>query len=287
MNDFDERLLQLIDTALQEDIGDGDHSTLCCIPANVKGKAVLKIKQEGVLAGVDVAEKIFRYKKPGAVFKRYKADGETMHYGDVAFEVTTEVHAILQLERLVLNCMQRMSGIATLTRQYTQKLEGYKTRLLDTRKTTPNFRLLEKEAVRIGGGTNHRFGLFDMIMLKDNHIDYCGGLEPAIERAWDYVQRYRPDLKIEVETRTIDDVHKVLAIGKGKVHRVMLDNFEPAQVADAVQLINEVFETEASGGINLGTIEAYAATGVTFVSVGGLIHQAKSLDLSLKAVINT
>jgi nicotinate-nucleotide pyrophosphorylase (carboxylating) len=210
-----------------------------------------------------------------------------MRYGDVAFEVTTEVHAILQLERLVLNCMQRMSGIATLTRQYTQKLKGYKTRLLDTRKTTPNFRLLEKEAVRIGGGTNHRFGLFDMIMLKDNHIDYCGGLEPAIERAWDYVQRYRPDLKIEVETRTIDDVHKVLAIGKGKVHRVMLDNFEPAQVADAVQLINEVFETEASGGINLDTIEAYAATGVTFVSVGGLIHQAKSLDLSLKAVINT
>jgi nicotinate-nucleotide pyrophosphorylase (carboxylating) len=181
--------------------------------------------------------------------------------------------------------MQRMSGIATLTKQYTQKLEGYKTRLLDTRKTTPNFRLLEKEAVRIGGGVNHRFGLFDMIMLKDNHIDYCGGLEPAIERAYDYTQRYRPDLKIEVETRSLEDVKKVLQIGKGKVSRVMLDNFTPTQLQEAMSLINGVFETEASGGINLDTIEAFAATGVDYVSVGGLIHQAKSLDLSLKAVI--
>jgi nicotinate-nucleotide pyrophosphorylase (carboxylating) len=285
MIDFDARLHRLIDNALIEDVGDGDHSTLCCIPADVKGKAILKVKQEGILAGVDVAEKIFQYKMPSALFTRYKNDGDQMKEGELAFEVETLVHTILKLERLVLNCMQRMSGIATLTKQYTQKLEGYKTRLLDTRKTTPNFRLLEKEAVRIGGGVNHRFGLFDMIMLKDNHIDYCGGLEPAIERAYDYTQRYRPDLKIEVETRSLEDVKKVLQIGKGKVSRVMLDNFTPAQLQEAMSLIDGVFETEASGGINLDTIEAFAATGVDYVSVGGLIHQAKSLDLSLKAVI--
>lgn len=286
MKDFDARLYKLVDAALQEDVGDGDHSTLSCIPADVKGKAVLKIKQNGILAGVEVAEKIFRYKRPGCNFIRYKNDGEEMKAGDVAFEVETNVHTILQLERLVLNCMQRMSGIATLTKQYTDQLKGYETRLLDTRKTTPNFRLLEKEAVRIGGGVNHRFGLYDMIMLKDNHIDYSGGLEAAISRAYNYVQAYRPDLKIEVETRSLDDVRKVLAIGKGKVCRVMLDNFTPEQVKQAVELIGEEFETEASGGINMETIKSYAATGVDYVSVGGLIHQAKSLDLSLKAVIN-
>ena len=285
MIDFDSRLHKLIDNALLEDVGDGDHSTLCCIPAHVKGKAVLKIKQEGILAGVDVAEKIFLYKKPSSRFIRNKKDGDQMNVGDVAFEVETYVHTILQLERLVLNCMQRMSGIATLTKAYTEKLKGYKTRLLDTRKTTPNFRLLEKEAVRIGGGVNHRFGLFDMIMLKDNHIDYCGGIKEAIERAYDYVQRYRPDLKIEVETRSLEDVEMAIEVGKGKVHRLMVDNFSPADIKKALQLINGIFETEASGGINLDTIEEYAATGVDFVSVGGLIHQAKSLDLSLKAVI--
>ncbi|MER3465114.1 MAG: nicotinate-nucleotide diphosphorylase (carboxylating), partial [Chitinophagaceae bacterium] len=240
---------------------------------DAKGKAVLKIKQEGVLAGVAVAEKIFHYKKPSAQFKQYMNDGDAMKIGDVAFEVETYVHTILQLERLVLNCMQRMSGIATLTKQYTDKLKGYKTKLLDTRKTTPNFRLLEKEAVRIGGGVNHRFGLFDMIMLKDNHIDYAGGIEAAVERAWDYVQRYKPQLKIEVETRSLDDVEKVLKVGKGKVTRVMVDNFGPEQVKQAVDLINGAFEIEASGGINLDTIEAYAATGADYVSVGGLIHQ--------------
>lgn len=286
MIDFDARLRRLVDAAIEEDVGDGDHSTLCCIPADAKGKAVLKIKQDGVLAGVDVAEKIFQYKKPSAVFRKLKNDGESMHNGDTAFEVETFVHTILQLERLVLNCMQRMSGIATLTKQYTDKLQGYKTKLLDTRKTTPNFRLLEKEAVRIGGGVNHRFGLFDMIMLKDNHIDYCGGIEEAINRAHDYVKSYHPHLKIEVETRSIDDVRKVLQMGVGKVHRVMLDNYTPGQVAEALKLIDGAFETEASGGIDLETIEAYADTGVDFVSVGGLIHQAKSLDLSLKAVIH-
>ncbi len=284
MNDFEKKLYQLVDSALAEDIGDGDHSTLSCIPADARGRAVLKIKQEGILAGVDVAEKIFQYKDPSAVFTRKKKDGEVMKYGDIAFEVETFVHTILQCERLVLNIMQRMSGIATLTKQYTVLLEGYKTRLLDTRKTTPNFRLLEKEAVRIGGGYNHRFGLYDMIMLKDNHIDYAGGIEKAIERAAEYVRTKKPGLQIEVETRSIEDVKKVLVMGKGKVQRVMLDNFKPEQVKEAVDLIGETFETEASGGINLETIQQYAATGVDFVSVGALIHQAKSLDLSLKAI---
>lgn len=285
MLDFNAQLHKLIDAALQEDVGDGDHSTLCCIPADAKGRAVLKIKQDGILAGMDIAERIFKYKKPTAQFTRHQSDGEVMKNGEVAFEVETYVHTILQCERLVLNIMQRMSGIATLTKQYTDKLQGYKTRLLDTRKTTPNFRLLEKEAVRIGGGVNHRFGLFDMIMLKDNHIDYSGGLENAITRAHEYVQHYKPGLKIEVETRSLDDVKKVLQIGRGKVFRVMLDNFRPEDVKEAVTLIGEEFETEASGGINLENIEQYAATGVDFVSVGGLIHQARSLDLSLKAVI--
>jgi len=285
MKDFDARLHKLINDALEEDVRDGDHSTLCCIPADVKGTAVLKIKQDGILAGVDIAEKIFKYKKPNCNFIRRKNDGEQMWPGEVAFEVETYVHSILQLERLVLNCMQRMSGIATLTSQYTKKLSGYKTKLLDTRKTTPNFRLLEKEAVRIGGGINHRFGLFDMIMLKDNHIDYCGSIEEAISRGFDYVQQYMPHLKIEVETRSIEDVERVLRAGKGKVFRVMLDNFMPQQLTDALNLIDGVFETEASGGINLDNIEEYAATGVDYVSVGAVIHQATSVDLSLKAVI--
>lgn len=274
-----------MDEALKEDIGDGDHSTLSCIPVNAKGKAVLKIKEEGILAGMEVAEKIFKYKDISSVFTAFKKDGDKMKFGEKAFEVETSVQTILQCERLVLNCMQRMSGIATLTKQYADKLYGYKTKLLDTRKTTPNFRLLEKEAVRVGGGVNHRFGLYDMIMLKDNHIDYCGGIEKAIEKAYNYVLKKKPDLKIEVETRTMEDVKKVMAAGKGKVFRIMLDNFAPAQVAEAVQLTVDVFETEASGGINLDNIEAYAKTGVDYVSVGALIHQARSIDLSLKAVI--
>ena len=203
--------------------------------------------------------------------------------GEIAFEVTAKVHTILQCERLVLNTMQRMSGIATLTRRYTEKLKPYKTKLLDTRKTTPNFRLLEKEAVKIGGGTNHRFGLYDMIMLKDNHIDYCGGIEKAIEKAYKYVQISKPGLRIEVETRNLEDVKKVMVTGKIAV--IMLDNFTPAQITDALKIIDGKYKTEASGGINLQNIEAYAATGVDFISSGAVIHQAKSLDLSLKAVI--
>jgi nicotinate-nucleotide pyrophosphorylase (carboxylating) len=281
MMNYDEQLELLIKNALLEDIGDGDHSTLSSIDAAAKGKAILKIKQDGVLAGMQVAEKIFRHMEPGIVFTAYKKDGDAMHYGEVAFDVEAKVHTILQCERLVLNSMQRMSGIATLTRQYVDKLKGYKTKLLDTRKTTPNFRLLEKEAVKIGGGVNHRFGLYDMIMLKDNHIDYCGGIEKAIEKAYAYVQEQKPGLKIEVETRSIGDVKKVMATGR--VNRIMLDNFTPEQITDALQLIGGKYETEASGGITLDNIEQYAATGVDYISSGAVIHQAKSVDLSLKA----
>jgi nicotinate-nucleotide pyrophosphorylase (carboxylating) len=281
--DYKVQLDLLIRNALQEDIGDGDHSTLCCIAAGTKGKAVLKIKEDGVLAGVAVAEKIFRYMQPDIIFTVYKKDGEAMHSGEIAFDVQADVHTILQCERLVLNSMQRMSGIATLTKQYVEKLQGYKTKLLDTRKTTPNFRLLEKEAVKIGGGVNHRFGLYDMIMLKDNHIDYCGGIEKAIAKAYDYVQTKKPGLKIEVETRSIEDVQKVIATGK--VNRIMLDNFTTEKITEALKIIEGKYETEASGGINLQNIELYAATGVDYISSGAVIHQARSLDLSLKAVV--
>ena len=281
--DHKKQLLELIKNALAEDIGDGDHTTLAAISAGAKGKAILKIKEEGILAGMEVAETIFHYMQPTAVFIAKKKDGDAMKVGDVAFEVQADVHTILQCERLVLNCMQRMSGIATLTHHYVEKLKGYKTKILDTRKATPNFRLLEKEAVRIGGGVNHRFGLYDMILLKDNHIDYCGGIEKAIDQAYEYVQTKKQGLKIEVETRSLEDVKKVMATGK--VNRIMLDNFTPAQLTEALKLINGKYETEASGGIDLNNIESYAATGVDYISSGGVIHHAVSLDLSLKAVL--
>jgi nicotinate-nucleotide pyrophosphorylase (carboxylating) len=282
MSKFDEQLQLLVLNALQEDVGDGDHTTLSCIPPQARGKAVLYIKQDGILAGMEIAEKILKIKEPSARFTAYKQDGEVMRDGEEAFVAEATVHTILQCERLILNCMQRMSGIATLTRQYVDRLQKYKTRILDTRKTTPNFRLLEKEAVRIGGGINHRFGLFDMMLLKDNHIDYAGSIEAAIEKASAYRQTHKPQLKIEVETRTLDEVRRVLAVGL--VDRIMLDNFTPRQLSEALSLIGERFETEASGGIHLGNIEEYARTGVDYVSVGALIHQARSLDLSLKAV---
>ncbi|MEP6583020.1 MAG: carboxylating nicotinate-nucleotide diphosphorylase [Ginsengibacter sp.] len=280
---YDRQLSQFIDNAFAEDIGDGDHSTLSCIDADAKGKAILKIKEAGILAGVDVAEEIFKRVEPSSFIKKIKQDGESMRAGEIAFEVEAKIYTILTCERLVLNCMQRMSGIATLTKMYVERLKGYSTRLLDTRKTTPNFRLLEKEAVKIGGGVNHRFGLYDMIMLKDNHIDYCGGIEKAILKAWNYVQEKKPDLKIEVETRNIEDVKKVMAVGK--IDRIMLDNFTPEQISEALKLIDGKYETEASGGINYENIVSYAATGVNFISSGAIIHQAKSLDLSLKAEI--
>ncbi len=279
-------LATLINNALQEDIGSGDYSTLCCIEATKKGKAVLKIKQDCVLAGVDIAMQIFNQVEPTNIFHQYKNDGDKVVFGEIAFEVEASIHTILKCERLVLNTMQRMSGIATLTNTFTDKIKNYKTKLLDTRKTTPNFRLLEKEAVRIGGGTNHRFGLYDMIMLKDNHIDYCGGIEKAINKAFQYVQDNKLNIKIEIETRTIEDVKLVCETGKGKVDRLMLDNFPPAQIKQALDIINHQFETEASGGITLDNIESYAATGIDFISVGALIHQAKSVDLSLKALIS-
>jgi nicotinate-nucleotide pyrophosphorylase (carboxylating) len=282
--DFDKQLEALVNAAIAEDVGTGDHSTLSTIPADATGKAQLKIKEDGVLAGVEVARKIFQQLEPDSSLEIFKQDGESMNYGEVAFIVSGRVHTILKGERLVLNVMQRMSGIATLTRKYTEKLQGYHTRVLDTRKTTPNFRLLEKEAVRIGGGINHRFGLYDMIMLKDNHIDFCGGIEKAIDRAYDYVQRVDPSLKIEVETRSLEDVKRVVAMARGKVFRIMLDNFTPTLIREALPLIDGAFETEASGGINLDNLLDYAETGVDYVSVGALIHQARSLDLSLKAM---
>jgi nicotinate-nucleotide pyrophosphorylase (carboxylating) len=278
-----EALQQLIKNALAEDIGDGDHSTLSSIDENAAGKAILKIKQDGILAGMQVAETIFKQMQPDAIFTALKKDGDTMQYGEIAFEVEAKVHTILICERLVLNSMQRMSGIATLTNKYVQRLANYKTKLLDTRKTTPNFRLLEKEAVKIGGGVNHRFGLYDMIMLKDNHIDYCGGIEKAINKAYDYVQKNNFNIKIEVETRSIEDVEKVMQTGK--VNRIMLDNFTPEKIVDALKIINGKYETEASGGISYDNIESYAATGVDYISSGAVIHQAVSLDLSLKAVL--
>ncbi|HSV11886.1 MAG TPA: carboxylating nicotinate-nucleotide diphosphorylase [Hanamia sp.] len=280
---YQQQLEELISNALKEDIGDGDHSSRSCIHENANGKAILKIKDEGLLAGVDVAEKIFSFVQPSSVLKKFKQDGDQMHFGEIAFEVNAKIHTILSCERLVLNCMQRMSGIATLTKQYTDKLKGYSTRLLDTRKTTPNFRLLEKEAVRIGGGLNHRFGLYDMIMLKDNHIDYCGSIEKAINKAWQYVQEKKPGLKIEVEARTIDDIKRIM--DTGKINRIMLDNFSPEKIKESLKIIGGKYETEASGGITIDNIETYAATGVDYISSGAIIHQAKSLDLSLKAEI--
>ncbi|HTJ10906.1 MAG TPA: carboxylating nicotinate-nucleotide diphosphorylase [Dinghuibacter sp.] len=273
----------LIDRALQEDIGPGDYSTVGCIPAHAVGRASLKVKDRGILAGMDVAERIFRRLQPDCRITAFLQDGAQISPGDIAFDMEARVHTILLGERLVLNCMQRMSGIATLTHTYTRLLEGYHTRLLDTRKTTPNFRILEKEAVRIGGGLNHRMGLYDMIMLKDNHIDYCGGLEKAVDKAWHYSREHRLGLKIEVETRNLEDV--AAALRTGKVDRILLDNFAPEMVAEALNMISGRVETEASGGINLDNIILYAATGVDFVSVGAVIHQARSLDLSLKAIV--
>jgi nicotinate-nucleotide pyrophosphorylase (carboxylating) len=275
-------LTQLIRNALDEDIGNGDHSTMACIPPTAKGRAQLRIKEQGLLAGMEVAAATFRYLDMFTVFTPFKKDGDPMQPGETAFEVEAAVHTLLMAERLVLNCMQRMSGIATLTHQYVSRLKGYHTRLLDTRKTTPNFRLLEKEAVRIGGGVNHRMGLYDMIMLKDNHIDFAGGITAAVNKTLAYLKERNLRLQIEVETRNLDDVREVLAVGG--IHRIMLDNFKPHQIAAALELINGRYETEASGGITLENIEAYAKTGVDFVSAGAVIHHAVSLDLSLKAI---
>lgn len=274
-------LNEFIEAALKEDIRDGDHSTLACIPPDANGKAVLKIKEDGIIAGVDLAQKIFRHVEPAAQFVLYKKDGDKVTKGETAFTVMAKVHTILQCERLALNCMQRMSGIATLTNKYAEKIKDYNTKILDTRKTTPLFRYFEKLAVSKGGGENHRMGLYDMVMLKDNHIDFCGGIEKAIDRTNEYLKANDKHLKIEIETRSIDDVKRVIA--HGGVHRIMLDNYTPEQITEALKLIDGKYETEASGGIELDTVEAYAKTGVDYISVGAIIHHAVSMDLSLKA----
>ena len=284
MNEVHNKYRNLINAALEEDIGTGDHSTLSVIPEGARGKVVLKIKEDGLLAGMEVAESILRTLDPEIKFVPFKKDGDRMRVGEQAFEAEGLVHALLKGERLLLNCMQRMSGIATLTASYVDKIKDYETRILDTRKTTPNFRLLEKEAVRIGGAVNHRFGLYDMIMLKDNHIDFAGGIEKAIVMADQYREIQGLDIPIEVEARSIDDVSEVCRVGVGKVFRIMLDNFTPDMISRAINIIGKQFETEASGGINLDNIESFASTGVNYVSIGALIHHAVSLDLSLKAV---
>lgn len=268
--------------ALEEDIRDGDHSTLACIPATEQGKAVLKIKEDGVIAGLDIAREIIHILEPEARFTMFKQDGDRVCYSEKAFELDAKVHTILQGERLLLNIMQRMSGIASLTAQYVDKIKHTECRLLDTRKTTPNFRWFEKRAVVLGGGHNHRMGLYDMVMLKDNHIDYCGGLEKAIDQTRAYLSSKQLNLPIEVETRNLSEVERV--VKHGGVDRIMFDNFSPADIRTGVGIVNKQMETEASGGINLDTIVDYAETGVDFVSCGAIIHHAVSMDLSLKAV---
>lgn len=274
-------LEEIIDNALAEDIGEGDHSTMACVPENARGKARLLVKEPGILAGVELAEMIFKRFDPNLKIEVMLKDGAQVNVGDVAFVIEGSSRSILSTERLVLNFMQRMSGIATQTNRICQLIEGTSVRLLDTRKTTPGIRFLEKWAVRIGGGYNHRFALYDMIMLKDNHIDYAGGIRPAIERTQAYLKETGKSLKIEVEVRNETELKEVLDCGG--VDRIMLDNFTPDEIRKVLPLIPENYETEASGGITELTIRAYAETGVHFISVGALTHSVKSLDLSLKA----
>lgn len=272
---------ELITLAFSEDIGDGDHTTLCCIPDTEMGKQKLLVKEAGVLAGVDMARRVINYFDPELKMTIYIEDGAEVKPGDVAFVVEGRVQSLLQVERTMLNIMQRMSGIATTTRKYVRLLEGTGTRVLDTRKTTPGLRMIEKEAVKIGGGVNHRIGLFDMILLKDNHVDFAGGIENAIVRAKEYLKAKGKDLKIEIEVRNMDELKEVLRVGG--VNRIMLDNFSTDMTREAVQLINHRFETESSGGITIDTIRSYAECGVDFVSVGALTHSVKGLDMSFKA----
>ena len=272
---------RLIDLAFAEDIGDGDHTTLCCIPENAEGRSKLLIKEEGILAGIEVAKRVFARFDDTLRMEIFLEDGARVKPGDVAFIVSGKVRSLLQTERLMLNIMQRMSGIATMTRKYMDILKGTHTRVLDTRKTTPGMRILEKQAVKIGGGTNHRIGLFDMILLKDNHIDFAGGIPQALERCHKYLKENNKDLKIEIEVRSMDELRQVLAIGG--VDRIMLDNFTVEETRKAVQLIGGKYETESSGGITIETIRNYAEQGVDFVSVGALTHSVKGLDMSFKA----
>ena len=275
-------LEEIIDNALREDIGEGDHSTLACVPVNASGKAKLLVKEPGILAGVELAKMIFHRFDRNLKLEVLIKDGEAVNPGDVAFVVSGSSRSILLTERLVLNFMQRMSGIATQTNRIVSKIEGTNCKLLDTRKTTPGIRYLEKWAVRIGGGYNHRFALYDMIMLKDNHIDFAEGIEPALKRTHDYLKENGKDLKIEIEVRDFEELDEALRVGG--FDRIMLDNFTPDQIREALKRIPSPIETEASGGITEQTIRAYAETGVNFISVGALTHSVKSLDLSLKSV---
>ncbi|GAB3914127.1 carboxylating nicotinate-nucleotide diphosphorylase [Larkinella knui] len=274
-------LQEFIKLALAEDVGDGDHTSLSTIPADAQKRARLLVKQDGVLAGVEVAEAVFREVDPELEVHVHIEDGRAIHYGDIVLTVNGRAQSILKAERLVLNCMQRMSGIATHTRAMVSLLEGTKAKLLDTRKTTPNFRICEKMAVKIGGAINHRFGLFDMILIKDNHLDYAGGIEAAVTKAVDYLKTTGRSLPIEVEVRNRKEVEEVLRIGQ--INRMLLDNFEPAELKKMVELIDGRIVTEASGGINETNLRAYAETGVDYISSGALTHQVKSLDMSLKA----
>ena len=278
VNELEDKLLEL---AFAEDIGDGDHTTLCCIPEDAMGKSKLLVKEEGILAGVEMARKVFNKFDPTMTMQVFINDGAHVKPGDVAFVTSGKVRSLLQTERIMLNIMQRMSGIATMTHRYVERLEGTHTHVLDTRKTTPGMRILEKQAVKIGGGMNHRIGLFDMILLKDNHIDFAGGIQNAISRCHEYLKQKSLDLKIEIEVRNFDELNQVLECGG--VDRIMLDNFTVPDTKKAVELIGGRFETESSGGITIDTIRDYALQGVDFVSVGALTHSVKGLDMSFKA----
>jgi len=279
MNNLIEALIKL---AFAEDIGDGDHTTLSSIPETAMGKSQLIIKEDGVLAGIEMAKRIFHEFDPALKITIFIHDGTEVKKGDIAFTVEGKVQSLLQTERLVLNVMQRMSGIATTTRKYVKALEGTKTRVLDTRKTTPGMRMLEKEAVKIGGGVNHRIGLFDMILLKDNHVDFAGGITNAITRAKEYLKEKGKDLKIEIEVRNFDELDEAMKVGG--IDRIMLDNFNVENTKEAVHRVGGRYELESSGGITFDTLRQYAETGVDYISVGALTHSVKSLDMSLKAV---
>ncbi len=281
METNDQLITELIRLAFAEDVGDGDHTTLSTIPAEARGRQRLIIKEEGILAGVDVARRVFEYFDPELKMTVYMTDGTHVKPGDVAFEVEGSVRSLLQTERTMLNIMQRMSGVATQTAVYVARLEGLRTRVLDTRKTTPGMRLLEKEAVKIGGGANHRIGLFDMILIKDNHVDFAGGIPEAVKRAKEYCRAKGKDLKIEVEVRNEDEIRQALEAG---VDRIMLDNFTPERTREAVKLIGGRTEIESSGGITIDTLRAYGECGVDYISVGALTHSVKGLDMSFKAV---
>lgn len=274
---------KIIESALIEDIQDGDHTSLATIPFSAYGKAQLIVKENGILAGIEVARKVFQQVDDSIEFTQFLKDGDQIKVGDIAFEVRGKSISLLTAERLALNFMQRMSGIATATNKIVKLIEGTNTRILDTRKTTPNLRLLEKQAVKLGGGENHRMGLYDMIMIKDNHVDFAGGIAKAIDATHDYLLKNNKDLKIEIEVRNFDELDQVLK-HDAKVDRIMLDNFTPSELKKALKIIDNKYETEASGGITIETIREYAETGVDYISVGALTHHIKSLDLSLKAI---